>query len=295
MLSLSFTRQIICFERKNSSIPLMKLHGIWHSLGAIGCGSLATYVSLKLLDQPQARNEDHEPQELVSKGQWCHNWDSREHQASNVGAKNPEPVALRHIVLVRHGEYTSTTDGNHLTDLGRLQAHRAGQRLLEMGIAWDHVVASTMTRAQETAMIILKQINFDPLKLKRCELLPEGTPCAADPPQNRTSSQVEKATRRDGPRIEAAFRRYFFRASPEQKEDSYLLIIGHANVIRYLVCRALQFPPDAWTRFSLNHGSITWLTIWPTGYVTVRCLGDAGYMPVNELTHRRPRKSVDNN
>ncbi|XP_034478010.1 serine/threonine-protein phosphatase Pgam5, mitochondrial [Drosophila innubila] len=276
----------------------MKLYGIWHSLGALSCGSLATYVSLKLLDRRQAHTEHQHVEDSLGKGHWCHNWDRREYQTSNVdsgqlAAGAEEPVALRHIVLVRHGEYKSTPDGNRLTDLGRLQAHRTGQRLLEMGIAWDHVVASTMTRAQETAMIILKQINFDPLKMKRCELLPEGTPCPADPPQNRSACHVEQAYRRDGPRIEAAFRRYFFRASPEQKDDSYLLIIGHANVIRYLVCRALQFPPDAWTRFSLNHGSITWLTIWPTGYVTIRCLGDTGYMPVTELTHRRPTISVE--
>ncbi|KAH8296949.1 hypothetical protein KR044_001342 [Drosophila immigrans] len=274
----------------------MKLYGIWQSLGALGCGSLATYVSLKVLDRPEGHTEQ-QTQELLANGRWCHNWDRRAYQASNVsgqkGQEGGEPVALRHIVLVRHGEYRSTPDGNHLTELGRLQAQRTGQRLLEMGIEWDHVVASTMTRAQETAMIILKQINFDPLKLKRCDLLPEGTPCLADPPQNRRPSQVEEAFRRDGPRIEAAFRRYFFRASPEQKDDSYLLIVGHANVIRYLVCRALQFPPDAWTRFSLNHGSITWLTVWPTGYVTIRCLGDTGYMPVTELTNRRPRIPVD--
>lgn len=277
---------------KSSHYSLMKFNGIWHSLGALSCGSLATYVSLKLLDRRQT-HEVYREEETSCKSSWHHDWDRRKPLTSTLkGQANiiyEEAVALRHIVLVRHGEYTSSPDGGHLTELGRLQAHRTGQRLHEMGVAWDHVVASTMTRAQETAMIILKQINFDPLKMKRCELLPEGTPCPADPPQNRSVASVEQAFRRDGPRIEAAFRRYFFRASPEQKHDSYLLIIGHANVIRYLVCRALQFSPEAWTRFSLHHGSITWLTVWPTGYVTLRCLGDVGFMSVEELTLRRPR------
>ncbi|KAH8405094.1 hypothetical protein KR222_000918 [Zaprionus bogoriensis] len=274
----------------------MKLFAVLHSLGALSCGSLGTYVSIKLLDRRQAHITNSELQEPSAKSQWCHDWDRREYQTSNLSAladngDEERAVALRHIVLVRHGEYKSTPEGNHLTNLGRLQAHRTGQRLNEMGITWDHVVVSTMTRAQETAMIILKQINFDPLKMKRCDLLPEGTPCPADPPQNRSVCSVEHSYRRDGPRIEAAFRRYFFRASPEQKEDSYLLIVGHANVIRYLVCRALQFPSEAWTRFNLHHASITWLTIWPSGYVTLRCMGDSGYMPVKELTHRRPRST----
>ena len=41
----------------------------------------------------------------------------------------------------------------------------------------------------------------------------------------------------DGARIEAAFRKYFHRADPEQKGDSVEVIICHANVIRYFICR----------------------------------------------------------
>lgn len=41
----------------------------------------------------------------------------------------------------------------------------------------------------------------------------------------------------DGARIEAAFRHYIHRADPKQKEDSYEIIVCHANVIRYFVCR----------------------------------------------------------
>ena len=43
----------------------------------------------------------------------------------------------------------------------------------------------------------------------------------------------------DGARIEAAFRRYIHRADPKQKEDSYEVIVCHANVIRYFVCRCV--------------------------------------------------------
>lgn len=41
----------------------------------------------------------------------------------------------------------------------------------------------------------------------------------------------------DGARIEAAFRRYIHRADSKQTEDSYEIIVCHANVIRYFVCR----------------------------------------------------------
>lgn len=48
----------------------------------------------------------------------------------------------------------------------------------------------------------------------------------------------------DGARIEAAFRRYIHRADPKQKEDSYEIIVCHANVIRYFVCRCVLQRPN---------------------------------------------------
>jgi hypothetical protein len=41
----------------------------------------------------------------------------------------------------------------------------------------------------------------------------------------------------DGARIEAAFRKYFHRAEKSQETDSYEILVCHANVIRYFVCR----------------------------------------------------------
>lgn len=51
-------------------------------------------------------------------------------------------------------------------------------------------------------------------------------------------------------------------------------------------CSALQIPPEAWLRISLNHASITWLTIQPSGRVTLRQLGDSGHMPLDLVTSR---------
>jgi hypothetical protein len=53
-----------------------------------------------------------------------------------------------------------------------------------------------------------------------------------------------QAFHEDGARIEAAFRKYIHRADVEQKNDSVEIIVCHANVIRYFVCRALQLPAE---------------------------------------------------
>ncbi|KAH9631392.1 hypothetical protein HF086_012180 [Spodoptera exigua] len=90
----------------------------------------------------------------------------------------------------------------------------------------------------------------------------------------------------DSARIEAGFRRYFYRAPPEQTEDSYTLLVCHANVIRYFVCKALQFPPEGWLRISLNHASITWISIMPNGNVVLRSLSDTGHMEPKYITSR---------
>lgn len=89
---------------------------------------------------------------------------------------------------------------------------------------------------------------------------------------------------KDGARIEAAFRRYFYRADPSQQKDSYELLVCHANVIRYFICRALQFPPEAWLRFGLHNCSLTWIVIRPSGNVAVYFIGDSGHIPPSKMT-----------
>jgi len=62
------------------------------------------------------------------------------------------------------------------------------------------------------------------------------------------------------------------------------VVVCHANVIRYFVCRALQLSPEIWLRFSLPHGSITWLSVFDDGTVLAKSVGDASHLPANLLT-----------
>ncbi|XP_003744265.1 serine/threonine-protein phosphatase PGAM5, mitochondrial [Galendromus occidentalis] len=230
---------------------------------------------------------------------WDHNWDFRDPCSCVTKLKSPSdpaeqnkrneqieastPTAIRHILLVRHGQYLSskaTDPERKLTSLGREQADLTGRRLKALGIKFDRIVNSTMTRATETADIICNHISGP---REKCNLIREGAPCQPEP-KLLAWQPAEKDFFQEGAVIEAGFRKYFHRADPEQKTDSYELLVCHANVIRYFVCRALQLPPEAWLRFSLNNGSITWVSIHPTGKVLVRCIGDSGYMPPDKLS-----------
>lgn len=88
--------------------------------------------------------------------------------------------AVRHIILIRHGQYnlSGATDPERiLTELGRSQAKLTGQRLAELKIPIDDVIISTMARAQETGKIILEQLpKSEILSIQHDKLLEEGAP-----------------------------------------------------------------------------------------------------------------------
>uniref|UniRef100_G3V9N1 Serine/threonine-protein phosphatase PGAM5, mitochondrial n=1 Tax=Rattus norvegicus TaxID=10116 RepID=G3V9N1_RAT len=192
--------------------------------------------------------------------------------------------ATRHIFLIRHSQYNvdgSMEKDRTLTPLGREQAELTGIRLASLGLKFNKIVHSSMTRAVETTDIISKHLPG--VCRVSTDLLREGAPIEPDPPVSHWKPEAVQYYE-DGARIEAAFRNYIHRADAKQEEDSYEIFICHANVIRYIVCRALQFPPEGWLRLSLNNGSITHLVIRPNGRVALRTLGDTGFMPPDKIT-----------
>ncbi|XP_063978850.1 serine/threonine-protein phosphatase Pgam5, mitochondrial-like [Diachasmimorpha longicaudata] len=229
---------------------------------------------------------------------WDSNWDRRDPKSLvkpmkkvteeaqnkyNEQLEQHKAKTTRHLVLIRHGQYNLKGKNDaerYLTELGRRQADYTGKRLAELALPFSLIVRSTMTRAQETSKIIEKSLSDVPTEDDI--LLMEGAPIPPEPPIRHWKSEWQYF--QDGPRIEAAFRKHFHRASPHQTKDSYTLLVCHANVIRYFVCRALQFPPEAWLRLSLKHASITWISIHPSGNVSLRCFGDSGHMPPEAIT-----------
>ncbi|XP_022337675.1 serine/threonine-protein phosphatase PGAM5, mitochondrial-like isoform X2 [Crassostrea virginica] len=230
---------------------------------------------------------------------WNHNWDRRDPESLVKPIKGDptekeskdrankldkqKSTATRHLLLIRHGQYNlegKEDSDRYLTKLGRKQADYCGKRLKEADFAYTRLVSSTMTRAVETAEIIHKHLPH--LTWEKEPNLCEGAPIPPEPPVGNW--KPEQWFFQDGPRIETAFRKLFHRAEPEQTKDSYEVVVCHANVIRYFICRALQFPPEAWLRIGLDHASITWITIRPNGRVSVRRVGDSGFIPVGEVT-----------
>lgn len=231
--------------------------------------------------------------------EWCHrtwdeNWDMRasinedrnstgdnalknnNQNSDEKGEQKPRRKRItRYLVLIRHGQYVSDqARSEQLTQLGRLQAEKTAERLKQMPHKFDRILYSDMPRATETAEIISKTLPEVPRKM--CSMLREGAPPVH--PSPKLSRANDERSFRDGARIEAAFRQYFHRPDKDQEEDSYELIICHANVIRYFICRALQLPPQAWLRMSIAHCGITIFAIRQDGRVSLRAMGDTGHL-----------------
>ncbi|GIX72776.1 hypothetical protein CDAR_72241 [Caerostris darwini] len=228
---------------------------------------------------------------------WDHNWDNRDYSSvvkpttdendqNKINEKKSKeiPTARRHIFLIRHGQYdiaARNDSDRRLTAIGKKQADLVGQRLKDLKFNYSKIIRSTMTRAKETSDHIHNY--FPNLPVDNCDLLREGFPIQPEPPSKGWSFPDEQYIK-DGSRIEAAFRKYFHRADVNQTSDSYEIIVCHANVIRYFICRLLQFPPEAWLRFQLHHCSMTWVVIVPSGRVGVYAIGDSGFLPEELLT-----------
>lgn len=265
-------------------------------LGALGGAVLFYYNMYGNKDSSQVHNSW--TTNFTPSVKWDHNWDRRDPKSlvkpMKISDENDEnkynekfeakrAKAVRHILLIRHGQYHTDgkTDSERvLTELGKKQAEATGKRLVELDLPYSLIVRSTMTRALETSRIIEK--NLSNIPVEDDSLLVEGAPIPPEPPIGHWRS--EKHFFQDGPRIEAAFRKYFHRADPSEEHDTYTILVCHANVIRYFVCRALQFPPEAWLRICLKHASITWLCILPNGRVSLFCLGDTGHMIPQNIT-----------
>ena len=238
---------------------------------------------------------------------WDWDWDGAAPRGPLAHLKVSNRGPERHLLFVRHGQYELTPanqandEEQRLTQLGRRQAARTGARLAllhahakaegEPGIG--KISCSSMMRARETASIIADELGIPAPDAKAWDPdLAEGVPCVPDPGK-RTNPIAE-----DGPRMRRAFARYLYRgryppppldAVPGRPRNlpghEYEVVVCHGNVIRYLVCLALQLPPEAWMRMEMAHCSVVALTVNPNGAVAMRAFADTGHMPFAEITY----------
>ena len=209
-------------------------------------------------------------------GRWNYNWDHKQW----ADRKDADGVPTRTILLIRHGQYVTST--GQLSERGRHQANLTGSRLRQLNTRYDRISHSDLERAAQTAQLI--HAYFPELPINRDPMLAEGGPLPPEPTVNYWSLP-DRNYFVEGPRLEAAFRKYIYRADKSQTKDSVDILVAHGNIIRYMILRALQLPRGAWMRIFLSHASISRLDILADGTVTLNQFGDSGHMPPEYVTY----------
>jgi serine/threonine-protein phosphatase PGAM5 len=211
--------------------------------------------------------------------------------AAETPAPKPKPAA-RTVYLVRHAHYAPDPKadeklGPGISPLGVAQAHLVGARLAGLPVHFDALYVSPLQRARDTASIIAE--DFPGRKFTVVDDLAECEP----PARHESTMAVEgpKDLAACTAQVDRVFARYFKPASGSRRTE---LFVGHGNVIRSLIIRALGADPSAWLGMSIGHASISKILIEPDGRISVIAVGDVGHLPPNMLTGTRadPERSL---
>lgn len=204
-------------------------------------------------------------------------------------------MATRNLYLIRHGQHRRNEDdpsAEHLTPVGVEQAQRTAQRLAVLPVTAIH--HSSILRAAETAHILARALAGVPthstLLLHEClPCLPPNAPIGLSGWQWGPWGELltlpempDEWLAHGRAQAEGAFERYFH---PAQGEDEHLVLVTHALLTRYLVCRALGAPPEAWVNVGTANCGITWVRIRSDGAMLLVSLNDVGHLPEHLRTY----------
>lgn len=200
-----------------------------------------------------------------------------------ISAQQTIKTGSRTIYLIRHGDYYSEDKrdpdvGKELVPLGIAQTRLLSTRLRSMGINFNSITSSTMTRARQTAMIINEE--FPLLSLQQSKLIRECTPptwredIIADESEIDLNECVEN--------LEKAFKEYFIPSQDEK--DRHDIIVCHGNVIRYFVTKVLNVNTMAWLQMTIGNCSLTIVKVRSNGSMKLVSFSDVGHIPSNMQT-----------
>lgn len=243
-------------EKKSKKSDLEKQHDqwLWTHEGVIVRRTAAG--DLTYIDQATGNTLPSRPESLPKEA-YANRW--RSPPFSDFDDQSTDRRrAVRHVFLIRHSQYNvhGATDAERtLTDMGHQQAIHLAKRLASIhscteGVystfSLDKLLSSELTRAIQTSDAIAPALP-DATR-SRDATLNEGRPCLPEPQPRHASHYTNRGN--DAERIERAYRLICAKPPPPppppldapDKSEPVLqcdVIVCHANVIRYVVCRAL--------------------------------------------------------
>lgn len=200
-------------------------------------------------------------------------------------------MSTRTIYLVRHGDYQldeitklerdltleqhyelHTKEGG-LTPTGKIQAKLTAKRFSSQSI--DAIHCSCLRRTLETSKIIAEE--FPGIRSQKTRLLWECVPSIpkAFAQHEHFRYISEQDVHQWKRQADEAFERYFKSARRSDKNE---IIVSHANLIRYLVCRALHAQPDSWFNMCIDNCGISEIRIEPDYRMRLVSYNDVGHL-----------------
>ncbi|MBI5723680.1 MAG: histidine phosphatase family protein [Planctomycetes bacterium] len=180
-------------------------------------------------------------------------------------------IRRRYLHFVRHGTYVpgadNTTLGGVLDDTGRVQSRLTAEYLKQFNVV--AIYTSDLLRCVQTAQIIASALPGVPLKptslLREIDVSGLNNGRAADVMQ----------------RMDTLWK-WFFRKS--QRGVCHEVLVSHGNLVRCVVCQALNIPMSTWAYVQTHNCAITSFVVGSNGRVQVVGVNECSHLPAELQT-----------
>lgn len=190
-------------------------------------------------------------------------------------------MASRYLYLVRHGQFNPDEKANPSGDLsavGKRQARALVKFFKTIPVTIIRV--STLRRAMQTAEPLVKA--FPDVKTEYTTKLLECIPPLVPELREQYFRDVsEEDLRGHYWHAERAFASYVRRTTGPDKHE---ILIAHGNLIRYLVCRAMDVDATAWSALTSFNCGVTRILVESNGLCSVISYNEMGHMPAELFT-----------
>lgn len=180
----------------------------------------------------------------------------------------------RYLYLIRNAQYNPEGDnGGSLTDVGLKQATLTTQALRHVPV--HAIYTAPYRQATETAKIIA--ILNRKIPIQEMDVLRQYK--VIDMMQDTLTRKMLMENSGDEPKqqLEAAYAMFF--RLPDMQSHSHELIICHANIIRDLICRAMNIKPESWAHMVIHNCGISVISIDEAGEIDLAAYNDVAHLP----------------
>ena len=173
------------------------------------------------------------------------------------------------IYFVRHGEsqanldhvYAGQRSNSLLTQTGIEQAHHAAQDILAKKLTFEHIICSPLRRSRDTAILIARDIGFDPAEIVTDPRITEyDMGSLTGTPMGKTSAEIIAPD--DAEDVEEFQQRVMTALHDYTRQTGNTLLVSHAGVSKVIEATRHHHKPHIFYNLDgYPHGEVTSITL----------------------------------